>query len=590
MTKFLTSEETEAQQIARVWMPAATPLMTRWAKDVSPGQARPSYPRPAAVRNQWKSLNGLWNIQFTEAQEETDILVPFVFESALSGIGRGKEIHEHLLYKRKFRIPKAWADKRILLHFGAVDWEAIVRVNGREVGRHRGGYSPFYFDISSFLVDGEQDLEVQVFDPAAYEPHAFGLLPKTQTAFQPMGKQLGSMGIWYTRSTGIWQTVWIEPVNDGYITSHHLEPSLETGQLRVSANLFGAAETVSVKVVRENVTVATGRADVVYAGDARDGQASLDLQIPNVAAWSPENPILYDVVITVKRGKQTTDSLKCYCGFRTISIVDGQIALNGKPYMLRGVLDQGYWPDGIYTAPTEEALIEDIIAAKKMGFNTLRKHAKVEEALWYSLCDRHGFLVAQDMPSSQDLSTDEARANFKNEWEEVVLYLRNHPCIALWVPFNENWGNPGEFQDQIADFTKAYDPSRLLIDASGWSQRSKTEVIDHHDYTNNLAQYSKVNSPIPQWVGEYGGIALPVEGHTWIKWWGYQSVKTPAKFLQKIKFLTRQMTENPGFSGFCFTQLTDVEQELNGLLTYDRIPKTPLESLKEIFGNCRGTF
>lgn len=581
MTTYLKPQDQIENRIRQVWMPAAAPLMTRWAKDVSPESARPDYPRPSAVRTQWKSLNGLWDFSLNgDGKYEDQILVPFTFESALSGIGKGREVHETVSYRRTFRVPKNWRDKRIMLNFGAVDWEATIVVNGQEVGRHRGGYTPFPFDITNVLTDqDEQTLEVHVCDPAAFDPHAFGMIPKTQEAYQPMGKQLGSVGIWYTRSTGIWQTVWLEPLHRSHLADWRIEPDPATGNIRITANTTGDADALSVKVYREGVLVATGKAEVA------EHRSVVDLNVESPGLWSPESPVLYDVTLSLKEGKQTVDTVRTYCGFRTISIVDGQIALNGKPYMLRGVLDQGYWPDGIYTAPTADALEEDVKAAKSMGFNTLRKHAKIEEDRWYYLCDTYGFLVAQDMPTSQDLSTPESRANYLNEWTEVMHTLWNHPSLVLWIPFNENWGNPGKFQDQVAEFTKMSDPSRLLIDASGWTQRSKTDIIDHHDYTNNLAQYSKVNPPLPQWVGEYGGVALPVDGHTWMKWWGYQSVKTPSKFLQKAKFLTKQITDNPGFSGFCFTQLCDVEQELNGLLTYDRIPKAPLEKYAEIFGD-----
>jgi len=579
VTTQITDADRASGAVTNVWMPAAAPLITRWAKDVSPQSARPEYPRPASRRSQWKSLNGLWKFALDSPERfDREILVPFPFESALSGLGLGKEVHERIAYKRSFTVPRAWTGKRIFLNFGAVDWEATVLVNGQEVGRHRGGYTPFSFDITDLLrSDREQELEIQVWDPAAYNPHAFGMIPKHQAAFQPMGKQLGSVGIWYTRCTGIWQSVWLEPLDKGHIAEHHFIPDLEHGVLTVNARLRGDAEKLSIKVFREGKVVASGEALV------NGEQISFPVTVPNVEAWSPEQPHLYDVMLTLKKGSHTVDRVRTYCAFRSLSVSQGRILLNGQPYMLRGVLDQGYWPDGIYCAPTEEALREDVMQAKRMGFNTIRKHAKIEEPLFYYLCDQLGLLVVQDMPSSQDLSSKDAKGNFVNEWSEAVRCLWNHPCIGMWVPFNENWGNPGAFQDEVVDFTRALDGTRLIVDASGWTQRSKTDIIDHHDYTNDLAQYARENPPLPQWIGEYGGIALPVEGHTWMRWWGYQSVKSPSKLLQKAKFLTRQITENPGFSGFCFTQLCDVEQELNGLMTYDRIPKVPVEKAAELF-------
>lgn len=580
MTSFLTREKSETELFTRPWMPAAAPLMTRWAMDVTPDKVRPEYPRPSAVRAQWSNLNGLWEFSIDSDDNYGDkILVPYTFEAALSGIGKGKEVHERVAYRRTFRVPRTWKGKRVLLHFGAVDWEARVVVNGHEIGRHRGGYAPFSFDITNALnPQGEQELVVEVHDPAAFDPHAFGMIPKQQKAFQPMGKQLGSVGIWYTRSTGIWQTVWLEPVSETYISDFRLHADLETGKVQLTADVQGPVSgQVTIRILKDGELVATGKTDVTGR------KVELEVVVRSPRAWSPESPELYDVSIALKGERKFLDQINTYCAFRTICVHGDRITLNGKPYLLRGVLDQGYWPDGVYTPPTLEAIQHDLTMAKAMGFNLMRKHAKIEEDVWYTMCDRMGLLVAQDMPSSQDLSRPEAKANYLNEWSEVVTALRNHPSIVLWIPFNENWGNPGEFQDHVADYTRELDGTRLIIDASGWTQRTQTDIIDHHDYTNDLAQYARAKPGKPQWFGEYGGVALPVEGHTWMKWWGYQSVKSPNKYLQKVKFLTKQITSCPIFSGFCFTQLTDVEQEMNGLLTYDRIPKAPLESYAEIF-------
>jgi beta-galactosidase/beta-glucuronidase len=578
LNTILNLNQSEAGVGARPWYPAAAPLMTRWAKDVSPSSARPEYPRPQMVRRHWRTLNGLWDLAFGDEEYSEQVLVPFTFEAALSGLGRGEEVHEQIRYRRFFSIPKAWTGKRVRLNFGAVDWEAKVFVNGQLAGSHRGGYTPFSFDITDFLKEeGEQELVVEVYDPAAHDPHAFGMEARAQSAYQPMGKQLGSVGIWYTRATGIWQTVWLEPVAAAHVQSFRLQPDLETGRLTAAVRSTGG-ESVGIRVFRHGRLVASAKS--VRAGH---DETILELTVADPEAWSPDNPALYDVTITLLEGRRQLDQVRTYTAFRSVGMQDGRITLNGEPFMLRGVLDQGYWPDGVYTAPTEEALLNDILQAKRMGFNLARKHAKIEEARWYYLCDKHGLLVAQDMPSSQDLSTAEAKQNYRHEWREVMDTLQNHPCVIMWIPFNENWGNPGEFQDEIALYTMARDSSRLLIDASGWTQRGETQIIDHHDYTNNLAKHAKENPEKPQWFGEYGGIAFPVEGHTWMKWWGYQSVKSASRLLGKVKFLTRQITEGAGFSGFCYTQLSDVEQELNGLMTYDRIPKAPVEKIAEIF-------
>jgi hypothetical protein len=265
-----------------------------------------------------------------------------------------------------------------------------------------------------------------------------------------------------------------------------------------------------------------------------------------------------------------------------VSIRDHRVCLNGKPYFLRGVLDQGFWPDGIYTPPTDAAIKNEVVQTRALGFNLARKHVKVEDPRWYYYCDQLGLLVAQDMPSSHNLQSEQARLNFEAEWLEVIEAVRNHPCVVLWVPFNENWGDPKGFQDRIVDLTRAADPGRPVIDASGWTQRGKTDIWDIHDYGNDLRRHTTSDPWRCTWIGEYGGVALPVEGHTWVSGWGYQKVKTPDELVAKYKFLTDQINEAPGLSGYVYTQLTDVEQELNGLLTYDRVPKAPPERFAAI--------
>jgi beta-galactosidase/beta-glucuronidase len=557
------------------WKPASAPLMTRWAKEVSPKNARPEYPRPQAVRRDWMSLNGLWEFGFDDADEgraagwqtgkpfPQRILVPWTYEAALSGIGKGKEVHERVWYRRLFTLPAKWTGRRILLRFGAVDWEATVWVNGQEMGTHRGGYAPFSFDITSALKpEGKQEIVVRVYDPAD---------PKKE-GYQPRGKQLGSEGIWYTRTTGIWQTVWLEPLQEAHIADFSLEPDLQGGALTVHAETNGSGQLdLQIRVSREGKPVASA----VLRSPA--GKLTARLAVPSAESWSPEHPALYDVTLTLKQSGRTTDEIKTYCAFRTFGIKDGLLALNGKPYFLRAVLDQGFWPDGIYTPPTDSAIRYDVEMTKALGFNMARKHVKVEDPRWYYWCDRLGLLVAQDMPSSFNLTSEEAKANFVQEWAEVMQAVRFHPSVVLWIPFNENWGDPKEFQDEVVDRTRAADPSRPIIDASGWTQRAKTDIIDIHDYGNDLKKHVVANPPKPRWIGEFGGVALPVEGHTWVQGWGYQTVKTPEELLEKFAFLVGQILNAPGLSGYCYTQLTDVEQELNGLLTYDRLPKAPPE-------------
>jgi beta-galactosidase/beta-glucuronidase len=555
------------------WQPAAAPIMTRWARDVSPARARPDYPRPQLVRQDWKSLNGLWEFGFDDANEGRQqawfsghalpghILVPWTFEAALSGMGKGAEIHEHVWYRRQFDVPSAWTGRHVLLHFGAVDWDSTVWLNGKELGQHRGGYTPFSYDVTDALKPaGQQELVVGVHDPA--DP--------ARGAYQPKGKQLGSKSIWYTRTTGIWQTVWLEPVADTYISGMYADPSTD-GHLRIHVALGGAGNSL-----RLTASCLLDDKEVVRHDTKAQGAVAqaMTLRIPEPRLWSPETPTLYNLVLSLEdeRG-QVVDQVKSYTALRSVSLKDQRICLNGRPYFLRGVLDQGFWPDGIYTPPSDDAIHAEVAMTRALDFNLARKHVKVEDPRWYYYCDRLGLLVAQDMPSSHNLQPPGAKENFVEEWSTVVRTLRAHPSIILWIPFNENWGDPKEFQDRIVELTHKLDPTRPVIDASGWTQRSLTDIRDIHDYGNDLKKHARADLRQPTWIGEYGGVALPIPGHTWTKGWGYQTAKNPDELVDKYRFLTDQINEAPGLSGFVYTQLTDVEQELNGLLTYDRIPK-----------------
>jgi beta-galactosidase/beta-glucuronidase len=561
-----------ARAAAPDWKPAPAPLMTRWAGGVSPGKARTEYPRPDAVRKEWMNLNGLWQFAFDDDAKgraagwasghdlPQHILVPWTFEAPLSGIGKGSEVHERVWYRRLFEVPKDWHGKRTLLHFGAVDWESTVWVNGKELGTHQGGYTPFSYDITDALkATGPQEIVVAVYDPAD---------PK-KDAYQPKGKQMGSNGIWYTRTTGIWQTVWLEPVNPDHILSFTATPDAHNNEIDLSIKLpANKPFDLEVDITDEGDPVISDHAEVT-------GPTDLNLPVHVPRLWSPESPVLYNVTMILRQGGRTLDEVKTYCAFRTISIANGHLLLNGKPYFVRGVLDQGFWPDGVYTAPSDAAIKNDVQMAKAFGFNAARKHVKVEDPRWYYWCDKLGLLVAQDMPSSFNLSTDAAKTNFLREWQEILANLHTHPCIMLWITFNENWGDPKEFQDQVVDLTRAADPSRPIIDDSGGNQGDKTDLADIHDYGVALSKYAVADPARPRWIGEFGGVALPVTGHTWTKGWGYQTVSTPDELVAAYRTLAGQINDAPGLSGYVYTQLTDVEQELNGLMTYDRIPKAP---------------
>lgn len=573
------------------WKPAPAPLLTRFARDVRADHPRPEYPRPQFVRREWKNLNGLWEFAFQEGGEALPavwpsdrpmplrILVPFTFEAALSGIGKGSEVHERVWYRRRFDVPAPWRDRRVKLNFEGCDWETRVWVNGRPVGSHRGGYEPFSLDVTDALRgSGPQELVVGVYDPA--DPKA--------GAYQPKGKQLGSQGIWYTRTTGIWKTVWLEPVarealNLGWVDTE-VDPESRSG--RVLLTLRGQSRLpAEVELVLARDGHEVDREQLRPQPEAgRTGLFRLpSRRLEGLELWSPESPALYDLTLRARVNGRVIDEVRSYCAFRRYDLRNGRLALNGKPYFLRGVLDQGYWPDGILTPPSDRAIRSDVELTKRLGFNMARKHVKVDDPRWYYWCDRLGLAVWQDMPSSHNLVGEEAEANFTREWQGVIAAVRSHPSVLHWIPFNENWGNPGAFQDRIVRLTRTLDPSRPITDASGWTQRSLTDVVDAHNYSNNLLREGVEHPVKPKVVGEYGGIALPVPGHTWTRGWGYQTVRSADDLIRRVRFQTTQLFEAPNLSGFVYTQLTDVEQELNGLLTYDRLPKADPSRLAAVF-------
>jgi len=572
-----------AAAVSGDWKMAPSPLKTRFAATVTPNRVRPEYPRPQLVRRDWLSLNGLWQFGFDDENVgdaqgwksgkdfPERILVPFTFESALSGIGRGQEVHERVWYRRSFEVPAGWKGRRVLLNFGAVDWEATVYVNGQEVGAHRGGYTPFSLDVTDALrPSGPQELVVRVYDPS--ESSAEG--------WQPRGKQKGSESIWYTRTTGIWQTVWLEPVADAHLSRVVMTPGAErdgTGTLALSATLPESANgaALKVRVSPPGAKSAAAEATATVVG----GRAVVKLSVPKAKLWTPESPNLYDLVFTLQQNGKTVDEAHSYTAFRSVGIANGRLTLNGKPYFYRGVLDQGYWPDGIYTPPSDEAIRYDVEMTRKLGFNMARKHIKVEDPRWYYWCDKLGVAVWQDMPSVTNLDKQEARDNFRREWEEVIATTQSYPSVVHWIPFNENWGNPGVFQDEMVAFTRRLDPSRPITDASGWTQRSFTDVIDAHNYSDSLLKEGVQNPVKPKVVGEYGGVGLSVPGHIWNEGRIYIHAADAKEMLEILRRRTSQLFYAPNLSGFVYTQLTDVEQELNGLMTYDREPKTDVRTM-----------
>jgi len=557
--------------LAAEWQPAKGPLATRWAKDVSPTNAHPEYPRPQMVRKDWLNLNGLWDYAIRPKAEEEPkqfdgrILVPFPVESSLSGVMKRVDEKSRLWYRRTFDVPKQWKEERVVLRFGAVDWEASVRLNGKEVGTHRGGYDAFSFDITEALKPlGPQELVVAVLDP-------------TSSGDQPRGKQVnGPRGIWYTPTTGIWQTVWLEPVAAAHIESIHIAPNIDEATVEVSVRARVAAGKTEVVVTVLDGSKQVTEGSLVIDGATEPGLIApkLVLAVKNAKLWSPDDPFLYDLKVTLRQEDKAADQVASYFGMRKVSLgKDGHgntvMMLNNKPIFHIGPLDQGFWPDGLYAAPTDEALRYDIEATKKLGFNCARKHVKIEPERWYFWCDKLGLMVWQDMPSGNS-KAPEAKKQFEAELTALVQGRWNHPSIVMWVPFNEGWGQHDT--ERYAELVKKLDPSRLVNNASGWTDKKVGDVLDIHSYRR-----LKPVSPEPKRavvIGEFGGLGLGVDGHTWAdRTWGYTGTGGSKDLTKKYVDLLRELWRrhrDAGLSGAIYTQTTDVETECNGLMTYDR--------------------
>jgi len=555
------------------WKAAKGPLMTQWAKDVSPQNVHPEYPRPQMVREDWMNLNGLWQYairpgNLPKPKKFTgQILVPFPAESALSGVMKEVGKNNRLWYRRAFEIPPGWKDKRILLHFGAVDWEAAVWVNDKLVGIHRGGYDPFSFDITDLLNPSRtQEIVLSVWDPA-------------DAGFQPRGKQVAKPNsIWYTSVTGIWQTVWLEPVNRAHIESLNIVPDIDKESVYLTANCSKGAESSSIEIEIGD----SGSSAAKTSG--RPGE-KITIHIKQPKLWSPDSPFLYDLKVTLIDDEGVAqDSVNGYFGMRKIAVAKdangvNRLCLNNEPAFLFGPLDQGWWPDGLYAAPTDEALRYDIEVTKKLGFNMARKHVKVEPQRWYYWCDKLGLLVWQDMPNGDKhigqkdpdlVRSRDSAVQFELELANIIDSLRNHPCIVMWVPFNEGWGQYDTAH--IAGWIKKHDPTRLVNNASGWVDRNEGDVCDIHSYPGPAAPPNEPNRAAV--LGEFGGLGLHVREHSWqkTKGWGYRMPKTREQLSAAYGNLLQRLQpmKNKGLAAAVYTQTTDVETEVNGLMSYDR--------------------
>lgn len=573
---------------ADAWLPKAPPLSTPWTQLVGPNNALPEYPRPQLTRTRWQNLNGLWGytgrpstaalaVPPSANEYREQILVPYPTESALSGIQRHDD---QMWYRKDFQLPRDWAAERVLLHFGAVDQIATVWVNNQQVAYHKGGYTEFSADITGALrPSGAQELTVRVED--RNESNAF-----------PVGKQRNSPGgLFYTGSSGIWQTVWLEPVPVAHIDKLDINPDLTS--FNVTPRVSGASDQ------RAEVVVSKPGGGEVARLSGVPGQ-TVRVPAPSPHLWTPDDPYLYDLKVRlVTPSGQVVDEVSSYAGLRTIGTVNdaqgrSRIALNGKITFLHGPLDQGYWPDGIYTAPTDAALRFDLEQIKALGMNFVRKHAKVEPARWYYWADKLGLMVWQDMPSldvSLDIPTGpapeptpQAKAHFENEVSEMVEQLRSVTSIVGWVPFNEGWG---EYDTaRMANAVKSVDPTRMLIPNSGANccksrgDSRAGDIYDDHTYVGPGRPVAPDHRVIV--VGEYGGLGLVLEENRWPgPPMAYEMTDSRARLTQRyveVSLDLENVVRSSGLSAAVYTQTTDVENEVNGYLTYDRKEAKPVLS------------
>ncbi|PIV56300.1 glycoside hydrolase family 2 [Candidatus Desantisbacteria bacterium CG02_land_8_20_14_3_00_49_13] len=599
---------------------------------------RPEYPRPQFVRKEWLNLNGEWEFEFDDAPARLEgkwqgkkIIVPFPFQSKLSGVS-DVSFHDVVWYARNFTVPEKWEGKEILLHFGAVDYECWVWINGREISTHKGGNVPFYLNITKYLKPGENKLMVRVEDK--------------QDPFQPRGKQVVALkpeGCDYDRTTGIWQTVWLEPVPRTRIEYFKIKTEIDFG--KDSSKVKGQGSRVKtqkpdckLKIVNCKLQIVTTgwrpgqeiEVCVYYKGktvakrsvELENGCAALDIPVRNPKLWSPEAPNIYDCKLSLRdpvrqiancKG-EIIDEIETYFGIRTVSVKGNRVLLNNKPYYLKLVLDQGYFPESLLALPSDEAVKKDIEFTKAFGFNGCRKHQKVDDPRFYYWADKLGLIVWGEMANARPWSKA-GEGIFLHEWPKAVKRDINHPCIIAWVPFNESWGVPElgkdtrqqEFVKKVVRLTREMDPTRLVVDNDGW-EHVDTDLVTIHDYSlhasdyeKNYAQFRKDNKTLPAvhrpayaegyeydgkpiLITEYGGIGYKLPGRQYAeKDWGYHNPETEeAKVIARFKEVTEAIFDLDFCCGFCYTQLTDIQQEINGVLTFDRVPKVDPKKIARI--------
>ncbi len=563
-------------------------LKSKWSDKVNFEHPLSEYPRPQMKRVEWQNLNGQWDYKIQDWLDESPvsyegkITVPFPIESPLSKAGKKVTSKQRIWYRRHFEIPSTWENKRVVLNFGAVDWETEVFVNGQKVGNHQGGYDPFSFDITTALHEsGKQEIIVAVWDPS-------------DDGFQSVGKQKldpNRLFYFYTPASGIWQTVWLEPVSDYGIESIRITPDIDNEQLSIEVQ--GHKHLSGEDYL--TITAFDGKQKVVSVKGSFGETLTLPIKKPKL--WSPDTPFLYDLKIFLTRGGKTIDKVDSYFGMRKISMEEDQngcqrLLLNNKMLFQYGTLDQGMWPDGIYTAPTDEALKYDIEITKRLGFNTIRKHLKVEPARWYYHCDKLGIMVWQDMPNGNGYGpwkkpsgyderegerNPQSARQFYKEWKTIMEANHNNPSIVVWVPFNEGWG---QFNTaRTINWTIKKDPSRLVNGFSGGNPFPVGHMIDTHIYpgpgipqrANHAPRVFENKAMV---LGEFGGLGLSIDEHLWKEDGnrGYKKIANQQSLLDNYKALMDKMPEliKKGLAAAIYTQTTDIETEVNGLMTYDR--------------------
>jgi beta-galactosidase/beta-glucuronidase len=580
---------------------------------------RSEAPRPDFVRDAWQTLNGRWEFEFDDSNRGVaerwyapasgkrftkSIVVPFAFQSKMSGIG-DTSFHDVVWYRRALPPPETFtrAGRRVLLKFGAVDYEADVWVNGEHAGSHRGGNVGFSLDITDYMRPGDNVVVVRAFDPSTDRT-----LPRGKQYWEPK-----SEAIWYTRTTGIWQPVWVESVDPSHVERLRITPDVDDSQVSIEAVLSRAAPGLKLRTTLSLDGKLQAQSDVACTGE----RAVAVHKLRDQRLWAPWEPTLYDLTVElVSADGRVLDRVASYFGQRKVSTHDGRVYLNNYPYFLRLVLDQGYWPDSLLTPPTDEAMQYDIKTAKAMGFNGARKHQKVEDPRWLYWADKLGYFVWGEMANAQEYS-DLYVERFTDEWQQVVARDFNHPSIIVWVPINESWGVPEIFTSRAQQehakslyyLVRSIDPTRLAVDNDGWEHTDATDLFTLHDYArtgDELAARYKIfetdSTRIPRngrdalalgykyngsplVLTEFGGIAYrtgaPASGNEW----GYSGIEpTKEAMLARLDGLVKAVVANKAWAGFCYTQLTDVEQEINGLMTYDRKPKATPEELRKIFG------